>query len=248
MPTLKQKQELLKQALSRGTVAVSVNAWNLEGGYYVKRGEDNHWVQLVDYEEGKWWLIYDHYEPVLKKVAWDTDFYSAKLYFLTKNPSGMPPHWLQYILWLLSRGRAKEVLALLLKKPVMPTETPKMPVEDVKPPIAKKPYIRLWALAIQQFEGFKPGSASYRRNNPGNMKGLDGNFKVYKTYEEGFAALEDYLTRVCTGKHRAYKPSMTIYEVMGVYAPDGAEIQRNYSKYCADAMGVPVDTVVSTLV
>lgn len=126
-----------------------------------------------------------------------------------------------------------------------PPEAPKQPVEEAKPP---KNYIRLWALAIQEFEGYKPGSASYRRNNPGNIKGLDGKFIVFPSYELGILALEDYLTRVCTGKHKAYTPSMTVYQVMKTYAPDPEPIPTNYAKHCAKAMGVTVDTVVSTLV
>lgn len=83
--TLAQKQQKLKEALSRGTVAVSVHAWKNDGKYYIKTKDDNHWVQLVDYVEREYWLIFDHYNPVMKKVAWDTDFYCAKLHFLRRR-------------------------------------------------------------------------------------------------------------------------------------------------------------------
>lgn len=131
------KKALLKQALSRGTVCVSVNAWTLENGKYVKRGDDNHWLMLVDYVEGDHWLVYDHYEPTLKKVAWDTDFYCAKLFFLSRNATGLPPHWFDYLLWLVGKGRIKEAFALLIKKPPMPTtpapEPPGAPVSPAEP-------------------------------------------------------------------------------------------------------------------
>lgn len=129
--TLAEKQHLLKQALKRGTVAVSVYAWSKEGDYYVKRGPDNHWLQLVGYKEGKYWIVNDHYEPTEKRLAWDTDFYCAKLYFLSRNKTGIPPHWFEYAVWLVSKGRVQEALAVLLKRlmPVTPPEPPVKPRE-----------------------------------------------------------------------------------------------------------------------
>jgi hypothetical protein len=111
-----------------------------------------------------------------------------------------------------------------------------------------KDHITAWALAIQEFEGWKPGSHAYRHNNPGNLKSVDGTFKTFKTYEQGFAALKDYLTRACTGKHNAYKPTMTLKQFFGVYAPDGELIVGNYTAYVAKKMGVSPDTIIATLV
>ncbi len=53
------------------------------------------------------------------------------------------------------------------------------------------------AAAIQRFEGWKPGSVSYRNNNPGNLRagvgqsGTDANgYAIFPDYQTGFAALE----------------------------------------------------------
>lgn len=86
-----ENQERLKEALSRGTVAVSVLAWKWhvfpdgETRYRKNPGEgDTHWVQLLDYIEGDYWLVYDHYDKVLKKLDWDYDFGFAKVYYLDR--------------------------------------------------------------------------------------------------------------------------------------------------------------------
>lgn len=81
------KPDLLKKALERGPVCVSVFAWkqNADGLYYKDAGDiDQHWVLLLDYEEGKHWLILDQYSPYLKHVKWGTAFMTAKVYFLSR--------------------------------------------------------------------------------------------------------------------------------------------------------------------
>jgi len=81
------KQRKLMAALERGTVAVSMYAWRKKKNIYFKNPEDqdNHWLQVLDFVEGEYWLVYDHYEDVEKKIAWDTDFYCAKVYFLARR-------------------------------------------------------------------------------------------------------------------------------------------------------------------
>lgn len=84
------KHELLKQALKRGTVCVSVKAWDKKGSYYVKKkGEDdNHWVWLTHFD-GDHPVIRDHYTPFVKTLSTDYDFERAKLYFLSRHdPQG----------------------------------------------------------------------------------------------------------------------------------------------------------------
>lgn len=80
------------------------------------------------------------------------------------------------------------------------------------------------------------------------MKALAGHFIQYPSYEAGFAALKDYITRACTGKHKAYRPGMTLRQFFSVYAPDGDLIIDNYSAYVAKRIGVTRETVISTLV
>lgn len=92
------KPALLKSALERGTVCVSVFAWKSNGQYYYKDlGDvDCHWVHLLDYVEGEYWLIEDQYQDAqgsfLKKIAYNTDFQTAELFFLQPNVSGIAPN------------------------------------------------------------------------------------------------------------------------------------------------------------
>lgn len=81
------KAKKLIYALERGTVCISMFAWRKEGEYYVKPAgaTDNHWLQLLDYVKNKYWLVYDHYEDVEKKIKWNTDFTMAKVYYLERG-------------------------------------------------------------------------------------------------------------------------------------------------------------------
>jgi len=99
------KSERLMRALERGTVCVSVYAWRQKNGKYYKEATDwdNHWVHLVGYEEGKHWLVRDSYEPFDKKIVWDTDFRSAKLYFMKPNYDGIIPNERETLISLIKR-------------------------------------------------------------------------------------------------------------------------------------------------
>lgn len=84
------KPAALKKALERGPVCVSVFAWkqNDDGLYYKDPGDqDQHWVQIVGYEDGKYWIAFDTYAPFIKHIAWGTDFLSSKVYFLSRRTS-----------------------------------------------------------------------------------------------------------------------------------------------------------------
>jgi hypothetical protein len=85
--TVKEKIAKLKEALQYGTVCVSVMAWRhtRDDLYYKNVAEqDNHWVQLLDYKEGEWWLIFDHYDAVEKKLKWEYDFNASKVYYMDR--------------------------------------------------------------------------------------------------------------------------------------------------------------------
>lgn len=117
--------------------------------------------------------------------------------------------------------------------------------------------IEAWAKAIQKHEGYFPGSASYRNNNPGNFRcsslvmGEFGatkcvnNLAVFPTYEKGFAALKQFLIYACTDQLRSYKKEMTLIEFYSVYAPssDGNN-PKNYASAIAKDMGVSIDTKI----
>ncbi len=85
--TLPLKQEKLKEALRYSPVGVSVLGWRERDGLFVKRpGEpDNHWTLLYGYEDGKYWKVFDSYQNVFKRLAWDYDFGYAKRYHVEKK-------------------------------------------------------------------------------------------------------------------------------------------------------------------
>ena len=92
------KPELLMLALKSSPIGVSVNAWHEKGGmfYKPKGSQDNHWCTLYGYDEGKYWLVYDHYEAQTKRLVWDYDFSFAKRFIIKKRES--KPSWTQNII------------------------------------------------------------------------------------------------------------------------------------------------------
>lgn len=89
--TLKEKQEKLKEGLFYSPLGVSVYAWAERNGmYYKPEGvRDTHYVVLVGYKQGEYWLVFDSYPAsdgiFLKKLEWDFDFGMAKRYFIEKQ-------------------------------------------------------------------------------------------------------------------------------------------------------------------
>ena len=98
-----------------------------------------------------------------------------------------------------------------------------------------------WAKAIEKYEGYYPQSRSYRNNNPGNIKSLDGSFLTFKSYQEGFDYLCDYLKRVCEGKHTGYSKGgeTTLLEFFIIYAPQADNnYPIAYAQFVAIKLGV----------
>lgn len=129
------------------------------------------------------------------------------------------------------------------------------------------PLIHSFALAIQSFEGFIApciryplGTASWRNNNPGNMRytpysvslGATGKslvgFAKFPTYQIGFDALCQMLTDACSGKLPAYDPSKGLVAFFSIYAPssDGANNPLRYASVVATKMNINVAQPIST--
>ena len=117
-----------------------------------------------------------------------------------------------------------------------------------------------WALAIKKHEGYFPGSASYRNNNPGNFRcsslvmGEFGatkcvnNLAVFSTYEKGWAALKQFLVYACTNKLKSYKADMTLLEFYQKYAPSSDNNNpMNYASAVAKDLGVTINTQIGDL-
>jgi hypothetical protein len=78
--------------------------------------------------------------------------------------------------------------------------------------------------AIQTFEGWHPGSRSYRNRNPGNLEGgekVDAkNYDVFLTFVEGYQALLNELTAKFSGNNKhEIGPDSTMADLMNIYAP-----------------------------
>jgi hypothetical protein len=117
-----------------------------------------------------------------------------------------------------------------------------------------------WVVAGTKHEGFFPGSASWKNNNPGNFRcsplvmGELGatkcvnNLAVFPTLEIGKQAFRQFLVYACTDKLRSYKSSMTILDFYKVYAPSSDNNNPlNYATIVAGDLGVHISTQIKDL-
>lgn len=104
--------------------------------------------------------------------------------------------------------------------------------------------------AIQQQEGYYPGSLAYENNNPGNLifvgqqgavLGASG-FAKFPSYEAGRDALLRQLQLYA-------KRGLTIQEMMDIYAPagHGGNNPVLYAVNIANSLGVPVTTKLNEI-
>ncbi len=94
------KPDLIKEALQHGTVSVSVYAWKTHDGvtfYKNDEDRDEHWVQLLDYDEGKSWTIFDSYDNFVKTLEWHYNFQAAKVFYIDRIPVVTRTWWQQII-------------------------------------------------------------------------------------------------------------------------------------------------------
>lgn len=138
-----------------------------------------------------------------------------------------------------------------------------MRVTDAGPaPMAPAGYpagVVAMAQAIKQFEGWAPGSRSYRNNNPGNLRypepgasgADDSGFAVFPSADAGWKALLDYIMRRVQGIG-FMGPQTSIAQFFQIYAPtsDG-NAPTQYAQFVAGkiaaATGLPDDPQTLTL-
>ena len=133
------------------------------------------------------------------------------------------------------------------QKYIQPKPEPVIPIDDVLPEPAPPRVSRIpaFAEAIKTFEGWFPGSKSFTNHNPGNIKNPDGTFMKFATDEDGMAYLCNYLTRACTGQHKAYKPDFTLKQFFSVYAPaEDNNSPDRYASFVANRLNVSVLTEI----
>jgi hypothetical protein len=101
--------------------------------------------------------------------------------------------------------------------------------------------IKRIAEAIAKAEGYGvPGAIPTVRNNPGNLKGADGQIRWFSTPEEGWSALYRQVTMMFTGESRYYRPDMTIAEIARIYTGEAAYM--NWANNVARFLGVTPQT------
>lgn len=154
----------------------------------------------------------------------------------------------------------------LFNVPVKPPTVAPQPV--VEPPVAPTPVqeptkpdtatlLGLMILAIRDFEGWYPGSRSYKNKNPGNLRYAgqakaigkdDKNFAVFATIEDGTNALKNLILNAAKGLSQSYKPEMTLTKFFGTYAPSNdGNFPDSYAKFVAKKMGVSTDFQLKNL-
>ena len=65
---------------------IGVYAWAEKNGKYFfpKNGRYTHATVLVGYKKGEYWLVFDSYEPFLKKLEWNYPIYKWAMRFGVK--------------------------------------------------------------------------------------------------------------------------------------------------------------------
>jgi hypothetical protein len=132
-------------------------------------------------------------------------------------------------------------------------------------PIEKILDTRPGELTVENPDGDKQkrmGTAAWRNNNPGNLRGAgtfiskmpgyigeadagqSGWFSVFKTKEDGAKAREALLF---SGQSKIYTPETTIREAMSRYAPPSENNTDAYVRLVAEAIGVPDTTKIKDL-
>lgn len=236
------KAEAITEALKGSPLLISVHAWRPSGGRYIKPegARDNHATTMFYERVGEFRRVFDTYDsphikdydykvmPEVIKRVWISkkSEYEAKLNLLEKI--------------IVAIG---QLIGLIAKpKPVAPQPKPQPIVEPVGSKLIE------WATAIRDYEG-KPGDLNYRLNNPGNIKGKNGKFLKFATWDEGWKYLLDYLTRATTGKHKSYKPEFSLLQFFKVYAPSADKNNPHaYASFVAKRLGVTVETQIKNLV
>lgn len=250
------KQDRLIKGLTKSPVGISVSAWfyDAEKGHYFKpQGvRDNHFVSLIGYEFGKYWIIFDSdaESSKIKHLDWNYDFEVAFIYnftALTKEEAEKKKlsklNIILRILLLLQQvfNVQKKVADKVIEKP-MSEEEPK--------PEEKPDRVRLFARAIGEMENAKAnypdlmnsGMLRYTSyiNSLGGRKGRNG-FAKFDSWEQGFDALCQFVRDARDNKLRAYK-DCTIKSFFKVYAP--YEDNNNpdmYARFVAQRMVASID-------
>lgn len=89
------RRDHLMEALTKGIVCVSADAWRERNGkYYKEKGaRDNHYTTVYGYVYNEKWLIFDSYDNTHKELEWSYDFLYAKMFTVEKKTTTKKPCW-----------------------------------------------------------------------------------------------------------------------------------------------------------
>lgn len=112
------------------------------------------------------------------------------------------------------------------------------------------------AAAIQEHEGYYPGSRSYRDNNPGNLMFVgqpgatsdpDG-FAVFSSYAQGLQALKNQITLDASrGSDAAGRPIATVADLLTSWAPPSENDTGSYIAAVSAQTGYDPSAPLSSL-
>ncbi len=115
---------------------------------------------------------------------------------------------------------------------------------------AVTPQLYRLAAAIKRYEGWKPGSRSWRNRNPGNLRSspyevmkVDG-FSSFSSDHQGMVALMWDLYAKCNGRTSTrLGPKSTLEDLFAIYAPSGDDNNPDeYAEAVAGELGISVLT------
>jgi hypothetical protein len=251
-----------KEANKDDMLVVAAFAWPepKNGVYYRTDYDTNHAFITIKPQ----YFAFDNYEEkkddFIKQLSSDYAFwdYGYRIYVsLERTASDIHAQYsvfekiLRYLSDLLKSIVEKD-RKVVLPAPVVAPEPPDELI-TVNP---SSPTVKQFAEAIKGFEGYYPpspeypnGSVSWRHNNPGNVKSIEGGFLWFETYEDGFAYLVSYINRVRMNRHAAYPKDCTILQYFHVYAPSSDNNHPdNYAGWVAKKIGVSTSFRVKDLV
>lgn len=237
----------MEKALEMDMTAIAIFAYGgfLNGEYLRAENPFNHCVLAYKLPRT---YVYDNYTDIndgdfIKKLSNDYAIYPYGYRVYIEEQSELTEEqrkgFMAILKWIAEQLGIIQKQVDALPKPVV-----KDTYEEVKEVL--KGRLDEFCLAIRDYEG-KPGDLNYRNNNPGNIRGTDGKFLKFNSYEQGFAYLKEYVIRACTGKHKAYPKDPTILQFFKVYAPSSDNNNpEKYAKWIATRMKSTVDTKVSS--
>lgn len=106
----------LWESLQYGPIQVGVFAYVPEVNGIVPRTENrgNHAVSLVNASLGNWWEVFDHYQWITKKLAWDTRFWGALRFDIKAKESAPIPMYAfkEDTMYFVAEGKGMEFAQL----------------------------------------------------------------------------------------------------------------------------------------